>query len=375
MAKIELKNIGFTFKYSSPVFQNRAAVGPASGDSPFAIQDLDLTIPDGTTMVILGPSGCGKSTLLYIIGGLLQPTSGQVLYDGVDMEDVKPGARQIGMVFQNYALYPHYTSKDNVLSFFTFKRKTPELDELAKIKFEETSRLLGVELRYLMGRMPGKLSGGERQKVAIGRCITRDPRLFLLDEPFSNLDQKLRDQYRVSLKKLLDHFRITTVYVTHDQREALIFADHLTIMNEGQIEQVGTPQEIYEKPKNIFVAGFFNWDPGTPAINLVDGRVISPELGGMTLGVRPGDIELCEPAAQALPSGTPNYGTAYIDLIQYEPTRKTLLLSLDMAGSPVTVRVPYRRDVSVKDQVWLHFKKYHLFNSKTGLRVRTYSEE
>ncbi|MEE4312252.1 MAG: ATP-binding cassette domain-containing protein, partial [candidate division KSB1 bacterium] len=203
---------------------------------PFSIEDLSLTIPDGKTMVILGPSGCGKSTLLRIIAGLMQPQSGTVLYDGVDVKAIPPGDRQIGMVFQNYALYPHFTAKNNILSYFRFQKQTPELDHLAQEKYRKTSELLGVDIEYLLDKKPTHLSGGEKQRVAIGRCITRDPKLFLLDEPFSNLDQPLREKYRLHLKKLLRHFQITTVYVTHDQQEAMILADLLAIMNIGQIE-------------------------------------------------------------------------------------------------------------------------------------------
>src|SRR6185312_7246441 len=197
-----------------------------------------------------------------------------VHYDGVDMAQVPPGGRRIGMVFQSYALYPHMTSRTNVLSYFLFRKKTAELDELKRAKYQRTSELMGVELAYLLDRKPTTLSGGEKQRVALGRCITRDARLFLVDEPFANLDQALREKYRVNLKILLKQFSITTVYVTHDHNEALILADLLAIMGRARIEQVGTFQEIYDNPKSVFVAEFLNLHVDTPPISLIEARYV-----------------------------------------------------------------------------------------------------
>src|SRR5439155_2316721 len=268
--------------------------------SAFAIQNLSLTIPDGKTMVILGPSGCGKTTLLKIIAGLIQPDSGDVRYDGVDVKHVRPGDRRIGMVFQNYALYPHLISRANVLSYFLFRKKTPEMTAMAQAKYQRTSELMGVELAYLLDRKPTTLSGGEKQRVALGRCITRDPALFLLDEPFSNLDQALREKYRLNLKILLRQFNITTVYVTHDHYEALILADRLAIMDRGCIEQVGTYEEIYNLPRNVFVAGFLNRHMGSVPISLVDARDMAGgrRLGDVRVGVRPEDLEVSREARE-----------------------------------------------------------------------------
>ncbi|MFN2146056.1 MAG: ABC transporter ATP-binding protein, partial [Anaerolineales bacterium] len=214
MAKIELINLNLTFqtritsleRTASRVFRglfgqrSEENVPPPPG-STFSLKDINLTIPDGKTMVILGPSGCGKTTLLRLIAGLLKPDSGRVLYNGVDLTDVAPRDRGIGMVFQSYALYPHLSAKENILTYFMFREKTPEMDQLAQEKFERTSQLMGVELKHLLGRMPANLSGGERQRVALARCITREPALFLLDEPFSNLDQKLREKEKVTKKQ------------------------------------------------------------------------------------------------------------------------------------------------------------------------------
>jgi len=277
-------------------------VGKSFGPS-FSMQNLSLRVPDGKTMVVLGPSGCGKTTLLRIIGGLIAPDSGEVRYDDEDVRDVPPGGRRIGMVFQNYALYPHLTARTNVLSYFLFRRKTPELDALARAKYQRTSELMGVELAHLLHRKPPTLSGGEKQRVALGRCITRDATLFLVDEPFANLDQALREKYRVNLKVLLRQFNITTVYVTHDHHEALILADLVAVMDRGRIEQVGTPQEIYDRPKNTFVAGFLNLHTGSPPISLIEAREM-PEgqaLGNVWVGVRPEHVEVSrEPRDGAL---------------------------------------------------------------------------
>src|SRR5262245_41472129 len=188
-------------------------------------------------MVVLGPSGCGKTTLLRIIAGLIAPDSGEVRYDGVNVKDLTPGQRRLGMVFQNYALYPHFTSRTNVLSYFLFRKKTPALNALAAAKYQRTSELMGVEAHDLLDPKPPTLSGGDKQRVALARCITRDATLFLVDEPFANLDQPLREKYRVNLKMLLQQFNITTVYVTHDHHEAQILADLVAVMDRGTIEQ------------------------------------------------------------------------------------------------------------------------------------------
>jgi multiple sugar transport system ATP-binding protein len=215
MARIDLHDVSKTLSEPRALWsRGRAAT--------CAVRNLTLRVPDGQTMVVLGPSGCGKTTLLKLIAGLLPPDSGDVCYDDVDVKNLTPGERRIGIVFQNYALYPHITSGANVLSYFMFRKKTPAVDVEAQAKFERTSELMGVELAYLINRKPTTLSGGEKQRVALGRCITRDASVFLVDEPFANLDQALREKYRVNLKRLLKQFNITTVYVTHDHHEALL---------------------------------------------------------------------------------------------------------------------------------------------------------
>jgi multiple sugar transport system ATP-binding protein len=300
MARIDLIDVCKTLEDS-----DRARAGSVAR---FSIRNVTLSIPDGQTLVILGPSGCGKTTLLKIIAGLIAPDAGQVRSGGVDVKDIPPGERRIGMVFQNYALYPHFTAKRNVLSYFLFRKKTPELDALARIKYQRTSELMGVDLEDLLDRKPATLSGGEQQRVALGRCITRDAAIFLVDEPFANLDQALREKYRVNLKLLLRQFSITTVYVTHDHNEALILADRLAIMDRGRIEQVGTFQEIYERPKNVFVAGFLNLHVDTPPLSLVDTGRIPPghRFGNISLGVRPEDVDVFREAREGGVRGTVN---------------------------------------------------------------------
>src|SRR5438874_5264317 len=333
MARVDLINVCKTLKdrdrgaFASPfVPPMRDLVSMPMGGgrgSAFSIQNLSLTIPDGKTMVILGPSGCGKTTLLKIIAGLIQPDSGDVRYDGVDVKHVRPGDRRIGMVFQNYALYPHLISRANVLSYFLFRKKTPEMTAMAQAKYQRTSELMGVELAYLLDRKPTTLSGGEKQRVALGRCITRDPALFLVDEPFANLDQALREKYRVNLKILLRQFSITTVYVTHDHHEALILADLVAVMDRGRIEQIGTPEEIYDEPKNVFVAGFLNLHTGAPPISLVDATSM-PEgegLGNAWVGVRPEDVEI---STKERENGTRGIVTETLSL----PPRTTTLLTI-----------------------------------------------
>jgi ABC-type sugar transport system ATPase subunit len=233
-----------------------------------ALDHIHLTVPNGEIFVVVGPSGCGKSTLLRVVAGIEKNYTGEVLYDGEDMQHVPPGDRYIGMVFQNYALYPNFDGEGN-LSFFFKMHKIG--DEETRKRIEYTSEVMGIGFKELLPRKPTTLSGGEKQRVAIARAIVRAPRLFLLDEPLSNLDAKLRVQTRSEIKRLLHRFGITTLYVTHDQVEALALADQIVIMHEGRIEQVGSYQSLMEHPVNTFVAGFL----GLPPMGLFPGGVIS----------------------------------------------------------------------------------------------------
>ncbi len=376
MARVDLINVCKTLKDGDRAGSGlpligamRDMVGASGGRAAFSIQNLNVMIPDGETVVILGPSGCGKTTLLKMIAGLIEPDSGQVQYDGVDVKDVPPGGRRIGMVFQNYALYPHLSSRTNVMSYFHFRKKTPELDAMAAAKYQRTSELMGVELSYLMDRKPTRLSGGEKQRVALGRCITRDPALFLLDEPFSNLDQALREKYRVNLKILLKQFSITTVYVTHDHYEALILADVLVIMDRGGIEQVGTYQEIYDRPRNAFVAGFLNRHVGTPPINLIDAKYMAQgqSLGNARVGVRPEDLEV---SREDRTGGIRGTIAARLRL----PMLNATILTITVENQELVAEIPSEENLRGGDQVCLTLKRYHVFDKATGMRLRTVPE-
>ncbi|MDI3517419.1 MAG: multiple sugar transport system ATP-binding protein [Thermotogota bacterium] len=235
-----------------------------------AVKDANLTVEDKEFTVLLGPSGCGKTTTLRMIAGLEEITKGTIKIDGKVVNDVEPKDRDIAMVFQNYALYPHMTVYQN-MAFGLKLRKFPK-DEIDK-RVREAARILGIE--ELLDRKPKQLSGGQRQRVAVGRAIVRNPKVFLFDEPLSNLDAKLRVQMRSELKKLHHRLEATIIYVTHDQIEAMTMADKIVIMRDGVIQQIGGPHEVYNKPANIFVAGFI----GSPAMNFVNSTVIRGDGG------------------------------------------------------------------------------------------------
>jgi multiple sugar transport system ATP-binding protein len=229
-----------------------------------AVDEVDLSIEDGEFMVLVGPSGCGKTTLLRSIGGLETITAGRILIDGRDVTKASPGQRDLAMVFQNYALYPHMTVRQN-LGYSLRVKKTPKREIAERVG--EVARLLG--LHELLDRRPGQLSGGQMQRVAMGRAIVRKPSAFLMDEPLSNLDAKLRVGMRTSLQELHERLATTTVYVTHDQIEAMTLGQRVAVMHEGRIQQVDAPQRLYGSPANLFVAAFI----GSPAMNLAKGRV------------------------------------------------------------------------------------------------------
>ena len=278
MAKIQFRDVSLT--YSAPLrdpvmrlyeikkerIEEDLPAQPA--EAVRALDHVNLTVPNGRIFVVVGPSGCGKSTLLRVVSGLANDYSGQVLYDGEDVLNIPPKDRFIGMVFQNYALYPNFNNEGN-LSFFFKMHKISDEETRERIRY--TSELMGIGFNELLPRRPGTLSGGERQRVAIARAIVRAPRLFLFDEPLSNLDAKLRVQTRTEIKRLLHRFSITSLYVTHDQVEAVALADQIVVMHAGKLEQVGTYQNLTENPVNVFVAGFL----GLPPMNLFSGGSIS----------------------------------------------------------------------------------------------------
>jgi multiple sugar transport system ATP-binding protein len=258
-----------------------------------AVDDANLTIDDGEFMILVGPSGCGKSTTLNMIAGLEDVTGGQVRIGGRVVNDLSPKDRDIAMVFQNYALYPHMSVRENMAFSLKLARVEPaEIDR----KVNEAAELL--ELTELLGRRPANLSGGQRQRVAMGRAIVRQPKAFLMDEPLSNLDAKLRVQMRTTVARLQHHLGTTTVYVTHDQTEAMTLGDRVAVMRAGVIQQVATPEELYQRPRNLFVAGFI----GSPAMNFLPGH-----LDGGRLRTALGDVTLpAETRAKVAGSGAGN---------------------------------------------------------------------
>ncbi len=270
------------------------------------IKGIDLDIEDGEFVALVGPSGCGKSTLLRIVSGLEHATRGDILLDGRAVNAESPRDRNVAMVFQSYALYPHMTVAENMA--FNLKLSGKSKPEI-RSRVDEAARML--DLTDLLQRKPGQLSGGQRQRVAMGRAIVRNPDVFLFDEPLSNLDAKLRVQMRSEIKLLHQRVKTTAVYVTHDQIEAMTLADRIVVLNGGRIEQVGSPLELYERPANIFVAGFIgspamnflevtlSGDEGEPAARMPGGSTFAlprkagnPSSEGVVVGVRPEDIRL-----------------------------------------------------------------------------------
>ena len=272
MARVQLKNVEKTFN------KNKVLKG------------INVEVPDGSFMVMVGPSGCGKSTALRCIAGLEEVTGGSIFIGDEDVTSKEPKDRNIAMVFQNYALYPHMNVFDNIT--YGLKVRGIPADE-RKRRAEDAAKLLGLD--GLLDRMPKQLSGGQRQRVAIGRAIVRDPAVFLMDEPLSNLDAKLRNQMRAELIKLRERIDTTFIYVTHDQTEAMTLGDRIVIMKDGFIQQIGTPQEVFDHPANLFVAGFI----GTPQMNLFDAHLARKD-GKYTVTVGSVTVELSEEKQQRL---------------------------------------------------------------------------
>jgi sn-glycerol 3-phosphate transport system ATP-binding protein len=358
-----------------------------------AVDDLNLEISDGEFLILVGPSGCGKSTALRLIAGLERPTGGTIRIGGETVNGVSPRDRDIAMVFQNYALYPHMTIYRN-LAFGLTERRTPKREVDRRVR--EISSILSLD--ELLKRRPAQLSGGQRQRVAMGRALVREPRAFLLDEPLSNLDAKLRVQVRAELKRLHRRLGITTVYVTHDQTEALTLADRIVVMSAGKILQIGPPQEVFSRPANLFVAGFI----GSPAMNLLQGQaahapggatVITagdlqferagvPE-GQVVVGVRPEslapaeaaaagpfldlEVDLVEPLGEsALVHGTVA-GTAALSGAEEEKA----ILTGGSARAQVTAIFPAARQPAVGDRVRVTapHDRIYLFDAATGQAI------
>jgi multiple sugar transport system ATP-binding protein len=354
-----------------------------------AVASLDLEIADGEFLVLVGPSGSGKTTVLRMVGGLEEATAGEIRIGGRDVTNLAPRDRDIAMVFQTYALYPHMTVAQN-MAFGLKLRGTPK-DEIRR-RVDETAALLG--LSDLLDRKPRALSGGQRQRVAMGRAIVREPAAFLMDEPLSNLDAKLRVQMRAEISRLHHRLRTTTLYVTHDQTEAITMADRVAVMREGTLQQLDGPSALYDDPVNLFVAGFI----GSPAMNVVtaaltgtDGRVFArfgdhrlvvpePVLarrpgaraviaagGEVALGIRPEDLEDAEFAPNAGPDETLE---VTVDLA--EPLGAETIVHFDVTGLPFTARVSPRTSVRTGHQVKLavDVERLHLFDPVSGQSLR-----
>ncbi len=256
--KVELQNL-------TKIFPSR---NKKSGEEVVAVNNFTFTIPDGKLVGLLGPSGCGKSTTLYMISGLQQPSSGKIFFGDEDVTDLSPENRGIGLVFQNYALYPHMTVKQNILFPLQNLRGADKMTKQEMLERAHQAAAL-VQIDNLMDRKPNELSGGQQQRVAIARALVKMPRVLLLDEPLSNLDARLRLQTREEIRRIQKETGITTVFVTHDQEEAMSISDVIVVMKLGVVQQVGKPQDIYDDPTNLFVAKFL----GTPPINVLEGKV------------------------------------------------------------------------------------------------------
>ncbi|QLK26333.1 ABC transporter ATP-binding protein [Natrinema zhouii] len=348
--------------------------------SVVAVEDVAVEIPDGDFLVLVGPSGCGKSTTLRMIAGLETATDGEIKLGDRTINDVSAQDRNIAMVFQSYALYPHKTVRANMA--FGLEESTDhssaEIDETV----EETAALMGIN--DLLDRKPGQLSGGQQQRVALGRAIVRDPDVFLMDEPLSNLDAKLRAEMRTELQHLQEQLGVTTVYVTHDQTEAMTMGDRIAVLNEGELQQVGTPLECYHEPNNLFVAEFI----GEPSMNVFDGRLEGDAIvtdffeypvpadvstdredgSGLVLGIRPEDILVNERDA-----GDKGLEA---DISVVEPMGNENTVHLRFAGGAdgdeflaTTEGIP---NVSAGDRTTVEFpaEAIHLFDAETGAAVK-----
>jgi multiple sugar transport system ATP-binding protein len=367
MAKVELKNVRKSY--------------PGGVE---AVKGATLTVEDKEFVVFVGPSGCGKSTTLRMIAGLEEISAGEIHIDSTIVNDVPPKDRDIAMVFQNYALYPHMTVYKN-MAFGLMLRKYDKAEIDKRVR--EAAQILGIG--HLLDRKPKALSGGERQRVAVGRAIVRQPKVFLFDEPLSNLDAKLRVQMRAEISKLHQRLQSTMIYVTHDQVEAMTMGDRIVVMYGGSVQQVASPLELYNRPANKFVATFI----GSPSMNLIDGQIVAEngqlsfrESGGaltlnvpqrkreavekytgkkITLGIRPEDIhEITESGP-----GTGRRLTAKVDVV--EPMGSEIVIYLNLGGQNVTARIhsDVEPEIDVPMSLDVNIDKLHFFDPATEVSV------
>ena len=362
MSKLEVRNLTKRFDGSGK-------------NEIVAVDDLSINIEDGDFLVLVGPSGCGKSTTLRCIAGLENVTEGEIYIDDEPVSGKKPKDRDIAMVFQNYALYPHKTAHENIA--FGLQMSTDLSQKDIDLQVERVAQIMGIE--NLLDQKPGELSGGQQQRVALGRAIVRDPKAFLMDEPLSNLDAKLRTQMRTELQDLQQELGVTTIYVTHDQTEAMTMGDQIAILNRGKLQQIGTPLECYHKPANRFVAGFI----GSPSMNFFDSVVqrrdrenvtlehksftyqIPSEMlefsgsDNVTLGIRPSDIQVESEKGQETVNAKVNVT---------EPLGEIIYVHVDIGGDQYTVNVDGEKHVEENEQLPLLFprNRIHLFDGTTG---------
>ena len=350
-----------TKRFHQPVAGERGVITAAD--------DINLKLQSGAVLAVLGPSGCGKSTLLRLIAGLEAPDAGRVLYDNVDLREIDVRERGVGMVFQDGALMPHWEGWRTVGLFLALRQRAAEVPaRVARI-----AEITGVGLKDLLDRRPAQLSGGERQRVGIARALARDPRVFLFDEPFANLDAKFRASARVELKRLLNEFPVTSVYVTHDQVEAVALAQRIAVMRYGRIEQVGTYQQLYHNPVNLFVATFV----GTPLMNVFEGRAERgqwvgenfgpfpfrgdlPDSTRVIMGVRPEHIHLDDDGVYGVVERTiPFFGERY------------WLVEVHLAGEHWSFTAPLHQQIEIGSTVRCRPNTDSLlfFDSRSGQRI------
>jgi multiple sugar transport system ATP-binding protein len=354
MARVELRNI---VKRWGPVF---------------GVRDVSIDIADNEFLVLLGPSGCGKTTTMRMVAGLEHPSAGDILIDGRRVNDLEPKDRDIAMVFQSYGLYAHLTVYENI-RFPLRVRGVPAAEHDRRVR--EAARM--VELEPLLDRKPKALSGGQRQRVALARAIVRHPNCFLMDEPLSNLDAKLRVSTRAEIKHLQQALRVTTIYVTHDQVEAMTLAHRVAVMERGEVRQLGTPTEIYDDPADIFVAGFI----GSPAMNLLrgaaaDGLFQAPGVSlrlpqpitrdDLILGIRAEDLGVCAPGEGQFAS----------EIFSIEPLGDSTLVNIKPGGALVTARVGKDFRGAAGAHAGLHADpgRFYLFDGVSGKRLRLTGE-
>jgi len=320
-------------------------------DQNVVVDDVTLEIADGEFLVLVGPSGCGKSTALRMLAGLEDVTSGRILIGDRVVNNIAPGARDLAMVFQSYALYPHMTVYDN-LAFGLRNQKLAK----AEIDRRVTSAAEILDLSALIKRKPKQLSGGQRQRVALGRAIVREPAAFLMDEPLSNLDAALRVQTRAEILKLQRRLSTTTIYVTHDQVEAMTMGDRIAVMKLGVLQQVGTPEELYTRPTNVFVAGFI----GSPAMNLVPaGLIEGAGSSGMLVGFRP---EHVEPANGSMDGA---HFEALVEVVEYLGDEQLVHLRLNETALLAKLGIEQRVATGEQTRFTIPRDKLHLFDAET----------